>query len=234
VRPSTPCDALLLDFGGTLDSDGEHWSTQLARAFATARLDVDRDALDKAFLAADRELSTLTTVGELGLEAHVTEQARRMLDHLALSDRGRAEQIGALFAERAGVHLRRSVELLRAARGRRRLALVSNFTPNLERIVREAGLRELFDAVVCSAVEGVCKPEAAIFQLALQRLGASPSSAAMIGDSLASDIAPAKAIGLTTIWIRGDRVFVPADASTADHVVGSLGEALAVLDRGAP
>jgi HAD superfamily hydrolase (TIGR01509 family) len=230
----TSCDALLLDFGGTLDSDGEHWSTQLAHAFSAARLDVDRAALDQAFLAADRALSSLAGVAELGLEAHATEQARRMLDHLALDAAGRAERIGALFARRARTSLRRSIELLGAQRGRRRLALVSNFTPNLERIAREVGLRELLDVIVCSAVEGVRKPDAAIFALALERLGVVPSSATMIGDSLASDIAPAKALGLRTIWIRGDRIFVPADESTADHVVGSLADALAVLDRGAP
>jgi len=220
--------ALLLDFGGTLDSDGLHWSTQFARAFAAADLRVEREELDRAFLAADRELCAQPDIAELGLEEHVGRQAGLMLERLGL-DAGQRDAVARAFVERSREHLRRSRELLLARSGTCRFGLVSNFTPNLHRIVEEEGLGELLEVVACSETEGVSKPDAELFRRALSRLGARADRAAMVGDSLASDIAPAHDLGLRTCWIRGDRVFVAADEGSADHVVSSLAGALQAL-----
>jgi putative hydrolase of the HAD superfamily len=221
--------AALLDFGGTLDSEGLHWSTQLALAFEAAGLAIARERLDAAFLAADRILEGLEEVEELGLEAHVRKQAELMLAELELPGAG-AEAIAARFCARSRLHLARSRELLTARRSALRFGVVSNFTPNLSRILDEEGLVELLDAIVCSERVGVRKPDPEIFQIALEALELEPGEAAMIGDSLPSDIMPAKALGLTTVWIRGDRVFGKGDEAAADHVVHDLAEALAALD----
>jgi putative hydrolase of the HAD superfamily len=224
--------AVLLDFGGTLDSDGLHWSTQFADAFAAAGLEVERSVLDRAFLAADRALSGQPDIADLDLEAHVGRQARLMLEQLgAFGDPGSAEAVRAAFISRTRTCLARARELLTRHQKRCRFGLVSNFTPNLHRIVRDAGLAELVPVVACSETEGVGKPDPRLFELALSRLGVPPGRAAMIGDSLASDIAPAKGLGLRTCWIRGDRVFVPADEGAADHQVGSLAGAFEALQE---
>ena len=136
------------------------------------------------------------------------------------------------FVARARRHLRRNVELLRRHRPVLRFGLVSNFTPNLPFIVRETGLEDVLDSVVCSDKVGLRKPDPEIFRLALADLGVDAEEAAMVGDSLVSDIMPAKTLGLTTIWIRGDRVFVGGDETAADHVVFDLPEALEVCARG--
>lgn len=221
--------AILLDFGGTLDSEGLHWSTQFALAFESAGLAIARDRLDAAFLAADRILEGLEEVEEMGLEAHVRRQAELMLAELELPGT-RAEAIAARFCARSRLHLARSRELLAARRGALRFGVVSNFTPNLSRILDEEGLVELLEATVCSERVGVRKPDPEIFQIALEALGVAPGDAAMIGDSLPSDITPAKALGLTTVWIRGDRVFGKGDASAADAIVPDLASALAALE----
>lgn len=218
---------VLLDFGGTLDSDGVHWSTQFARAFYGAGLQLERAILDRAFLAADRELTGQPDIAELDLDRHVERQALLMLGELGRGpDPDLAARVAGLFLGAARTHLQQSREVLARYRGRFRYGMVSNFTPNLHRILAQTGLGELFDAVLCSATEGVAKPDPAIFRLALERLGGAGKSAAMVGDSLVSDIMPAKALGLTTFWIRGDRVFGRGDEGAADHVVGSLVEAL--------
>jgi len=49
--------------------------------------------------------------------------------------------------------------------------------------------------------EVVGKPMPYIFRAALARLGVPPEDAAMIGDSLASDVRGAQAVGLRTIWL---------------------------------
>ena len=182
TRPARLVRGVLLDFGGTLDSDGVHWSTQLATAFASCGVQVERPALDRAFVEVDDELERWPPIAACGLEEHAVEQARRMLLRLGL-DEGRAPAIGRSFALRAAAQLRRSAELLRAARsggGGPRFGVVSNFTTNLERILRDAGLDRLVDVVVCSEAVGLRKPDLAIFRLALDRLGARADEAAMI------------------------------------------------------
>ncbi len=62
---------ILVDFGGTLDSEGLHWSTQFALAFAAAGQPVERATLDRAFLTADRALEQRPGVEELSYGAHV-------------------------------------------------------------------------------------------------------------------------------------------------------------------
>jgi putative hydrolase of the HAD superfamily len=219
---------VLLDFGGTLDSEGLHWSTQFALSFEAAGVAVDRAALDRAFLDADQEIERTPGIETFGLEVHVRLQAQLMADALELATPGIAEEVARRFVARARRHLRRNVEVLGRYRSVLRFALVSNFTPNLPLIVRETGLEDVLDSVVCSDKVGLRKPDPEIFRLALADLGVDPERAAMVGDSLVSDIMPAKALGLTTVWIRGDRVFVGGDETAADHVVFDLPEAVEV------
>lgn len=75
----------------------------------------------------------------------------------------------------------------------------------------------------------VGKPEAPLFRIALERLGLAPSEAAMVGDSLPSDIAGARAVGMRTV------LYAPAGAPSdaADLVVGSFAELAAAAGVGA-
>jgi 4-nitrophenyl phosphatase len=84
----------------------------------------------------------------------------------------------------------------------------------------------------CGAiVEAVCvaagvrpivvgKPEPPLFRIALARLGCRPHEAAMVGDSVTSDVAGGRAIGMRTVLYAPDGA--PPDA--ADVVVRSFAE----------
>lgn len=94
------------------------------------------------------------------------------------------------------------------------------------------GLLAHIDLVVASAEEGVAKPDPAIFRIALDRAGCTPEEAVMIGDRLDNDIAPAKAVGMRTVWLpQGPAVWqsVRTTAECPDLQVKSLVELLEVL-----
>jgi HAD superfamily hydrolase (TIGR01450 family) len=76
----------------------------------------------------------------------------------------------------------------------------------------------------------VGKPHRPIFEMALERLGCRPAEAAMVGDSLATDVAGGRAAGMLTVWL--DHAGERHEPAPADVVVGSLIELLA-LWRGA-
>ena len=76
-----------------------------------------------------------------------------------------------------------------------RLAVVSNWDIGLHAHLAAIGLDRFVDTVVTSAEAGAPKPEAALFELALARLGTDASRAVHIGDS-ASDAEGARAAGM--------------------------------------
>lgn len=96
------------------------------------------------------------------------------------------------------------------------------------------GILSDIDLVIASAEEGVSKPDPAIFRLALQRANCPPEQAAMIGDRLDNDIAPAKKLGMKTIWVKqgfGGFSTPRGDFETPDAIAEDLDGVRTILDR---
>jgi putative hydrolase of the HAD superfamily len=86
------------------------------------------------------------------------------------------------------------------------LALLSNNVAPMERTGALGELLGLFDAVVESSVEGVRKPEPAIYERALQRLSEAIGRPVTAGecaylDDLGINLKPARAMGMHTIKV---------------------------------
>ena len=86
--------------------------------------------------------------------------------------------------------------------GRYHLGILANQAPGLSQRLSAWGIWGFFDVVISSAEEGIDKPDPEIFKRALRRAGCSAEQAVMVGDRLDNDIAPAKALGMKTIWVR--------------------------------
>ena len=84
-----------------------------------------------------------------------------------------------------------------------RLAIVTN---NLvaEQIpkLQQLKLDHYFEVVTISEAVGVSKPDPIIFEVTLEKLSLSPADVVMIGDSLTSDIAGARAAGIRCVWLK--------------------------------
>lgn len=93
-----------------------------------------------------------------------------------------------------------SLELLSSAGFR--LAIVSNWDERLEPLLVELGLRSAFDAVVTSSAVGLAKPHPAIFQRALERLGAAADQTIHVGDQRLEDLEGARAAGLHALLLH--------------------------------
>ena len=101
------------------------------------------------------------------------------------------------------------------AHGLRTAALTNNWPdPEGNGVARRAGLGDLFDVVVESAVEGLRKPDVRIYELTCARLSVEPHEAVFL-DDLGTNLKPARAMGMTTIKV--------------DDVATALGELEAVL-----
>jgi putative hydrolase of the HAD superfamily len=79
--------------------------------------------------------------------------------------------------------------------------IVSNFEAWLEELLGHLEVRERFPVRVISGIEGVEKPDPAIFRLALARAGVGPADAVYVGDNPEFDVDPAVALGMTAVLI---------------------------------
>lgn len=87
-----------------------------------------------------------------------------------------------------------------------RLGILSNFSPNLENVLRQVGIHQYFTFFVVSAIAGVEKPDPRIFDLTVRAAACAPTAMAYIGDSIFHDIEGAQRAGIAAILVdRQDR-----------------------------
>jgi putative hydrolase of the HAD superfamily/5'-nucleotidase len=85
-----------------------------------------------------------------------------------------------------------------------------------------AGVADLFATVVFSSDTRSIKPSPRLFEAALAAFDAPRDAVVMVGDSLAADIAPARAAGLASVWVNPSLALVPPGGPVPDYVVPDL------------
>jgi putative hydrolase of the HAD superfamily len=207
-------EAVLFDWGDTL----MHWQWEDALVEAghragLAAIGLGPDpALTERFRTAYLPLlagpDTLEEVEYAGL-------VRRLLGEVGIDADG--ERLDAfLLAEHDAWQPARQLgasthALLESLRDRGlKVGLVSNAIDPpwlLHRDLDNLDVRERLDAAVFSSEVGWRKPHPAIFERALELVGAAPERTLFVGDTLATDVAGAHALGMKTVlavWFRAD------------------------------
>ena len=111
------------------------------------------------------------------------------------------------------------------------LAILTNGPSERQRRrIRALGLDRVFSHVVTSEDAGVGKPHPQFFWCALNVLKVQPEHAVMVGDTLDTDVAGARAVGMKSIWVNRSVAEAPRK-ELADAAVGSLDEAVGVLEE---
>jgi FMN phosphatase YigB (HAD superfamily) len=80
-----------------------------------------------------------------------------------------------------------------------------------------------FDVVVASCDLGIGKPDAAIFEAALDALGVGASDAVMVGNDRERDVEGADAAGIRPLWIQHGRPESRADLHELVELPALLG-----------
>jgi len=234
--------AILFDFGGTLDGP-VHWLDRFLAHYRAAGIEITRAELDPAFAEATRIGYGATRIlSRFGLTDLVRFLIGHQVEHLLKSGppniratleeggaKGRhriVEAITILFVSQTMAGLEHSREVMAALSGRFKLGVVSNFYGNLDRVLADTRLERFFAAVVDSSRLGVFKPEPGIFEDALKKMRIGAPETAMVGDSLSKDCAPAKMLGMRTVWLRADSSRAPAESADAiaDVTIESIDE----------
>ena len=193
---------ILIDFGGTIDSDGIHWFNAFSDAYAMVA-DVPKDLLWDAYVHTERTLGRNPIIKPTDTFCK-TLQTKIALQTEYLQSKGititAQDTILDTCYNKVVKHIS-TVSKPTLERIKLPKVLVTNFYGNMHTVLEEFGLDHLFKEVVESSVVGVRKPDPEIFRLGVQALGLEPQETVMIGDNYEKDIVPAQSIGCHTIWL---------------------------------
>lgn len=227
ARPP-PLDAVLIDVLGTLvelEAPGPALRAELAE-----RLDVEvTEARAAAAFAAEIEyyLAHQLEGGDReSLDELRTRCANVVAERLAVPGlEGPAVKEPMIAALRFVPFDDAEPALLELRAAGVRVVAASNWDCSLGDYLGATGLDELLDGAVSSAEVGVTKPDARLFEAALERAGATAERAVHVGDSLVGDVEGAAAAGVRPIFLARYGGEAPEGVST----IASLAELPPVL-----
>lgn len=226
--------ALLFDFGGTLDTDGIHWSEKFFEAYNHLKIPVSKDNFRKAFVYSERTIAIIIKPN-FGLKQTLKAQLIYQLEYLKnenllpKSFSSRIDELNEYCYNAVIENIRITEEILSQLSTEYLLALISNFYGNIETVLEELSIKKYFLFIVDSAIVGIRKPNPKIFEIALNELGINPKDAVMIGDSYTNDIVPANSIGCKTIWINNKGWCEQNEYNKADFIIKSFKELPEIL-----
>ncbi len=216
------CRAILFDFGGTLDSDGEHWLDRFYDLYQEAEIDVPPDRIKQAFYRADDRCTGDPQLLSWGLRPLMKYHVHLQFQTLDLRDGRKEDELVEKFCARSEWFLRRNAALLHRIKHRFRLGVVSNFYGNVRVLCEEAGLARSLKVILDSAQAGMSKPDPALFLTALADVEFPPEKVIFVGDSYERDIIPAGQVGMKTIWLQGPHPRLPVHAPPVDASITTL------------
>lgn len=232
-------EGLLLDFGGTIDTDGRHWANVLYDAYAEAEVGVSVEQFREAYVKGERHLAAHPCI-ETGDNFRTMLRKKLTLELSFLNEAGAiaqtncginelAETLSRICDERVRTTLATARPLLSRLARRIPMVLVTNFYGNMRSVLQAYEL-DMFSAVVESAVVGVRKPDPAIWELGRRELGTPACRTLACGDSFEKDVLPARSLGMRTVWLKGEEWKPkPHDECLPDAVIAHLCELEALL-----
>jgi putative hydrolase of the HAD superfamily len=162
--------AVFFDLGGVI----VRTEYQAPRQQLAERLGMEYDDLDRLVFNSDTGLQA--SIGTITSQQHWEAVLKRL--------KRPAEELQAIRDEFfAGDIVDRTIlEFLRSLRGTHQTGLISNAWSDLRDYITREKMIDVFDHIIISAEVGVAKPEAKIFQIALEQAGVSPNEAVFVDD----------------------------------------------------
>jgi putative hydrolase of the HAD superfamily len=190
---NTPFQGLILDFAGVLTEGVDSAQRSWCRAQGLAE---SAWAITLEDHPEGRDLYRALESGRMTQ----TEWNRRTAVLLGVADHHN-------LMGRAWSAVRPATKMIALAREARQagcaMALLSNsFGLDPYNPYQELGVWDLFDVTVISELEGIAKPDPAIYQIALDRLGL-PGTACVFADDRHDNLVPAAALGIATVHADG-------------------------------
>ena len=230
---------IIFDYGGSIDTNGTHWSEVLWEKYQLEQIPVTKEQFLEGYVFAERELAKnpliqpdYTFMDVLRVKTDL--ETRFLVDNRfwnahELTRRASYEHVALRCYQHVLDVLQVSRKVLQSLAERYPLVLVSNFYGNIHTVLEDFQLL-FFKDVIESSVVGIRKPNPLIFSMGAEALGLNPKETVVVGDSFSKDILPAHHIGCQTIWLKGKGwVNEPIDESVPSCIITDFSELLKIL-----
>ncbi|HEY3313305.1 MAG TPA: HAD family phosphatase [Anaerolineales bacterium] len=175
--------AIYFDLGGVIvRTDNKSSRKSLAAEFGMSYAEMDNFVFES-------QAAALASIGKLTEEQHWLDVTRR----LNLPDTDMPRIRDAFFGgDDIDLAL---VDLLRSLRRTHKTGLISNAWDGLRPWIIDRKFDDAFDYMTISSEVGFAKPDARIYQFALEKLGVEPGQAVFV-DDIEENVAGAQALGM--------------------------------------
>jgi epoxide hydrolase-like predicted phosphatase len=181
--------AVFFDLGGVI----VRTEFQAPREQLAERLGMEYDDLNR--IVFDSDTGQKASIGEISSEDHWAAVIKRLKRPAAELSAIRAEFFAGDIVDRT------LVDYIRSLHSKYKTGLISNAWGDLRDFIVREKFEDAFDQMIISAEVGAVKPEAKIFQIALQQFGVSPNEAVFIDDFLIN-IEGCEKVGMTGIHFK--------------------------------
>jgi len=162
--------AVFFDLGGVI----VRTEFQAPRQLLADRLGMEYEDLNR--IVFDSETSSKASMGEISSDEHwvsIIQRLKRPVSELVAI---RAEFFAGDIVDRT------LLNYIRSLRGKYKTGLISNAWGDLRDYIVREKFDDAFDKMIISAEVGAVKPEAKIFQIALEQFEVSPNEAVFVDD----------------------------------------------------
>jgi FMN phosphatase YigB (HAD superfamily) len=202
--------AVFFDVGGPVYDD-ENFVVAVLRALDELRAERDAEPVDRAVF---REIYDEIRARQRG--SLRTALATRLLGSADLRQELH-ERTRAYWVHPAGSMYPDVAPLLSRLHGTVTTGVLANQEAPVVDALRRDGLGDLIDVWGISAIVGHEKPSPELFTWALAQAGTDARHAVHVGNRLDTDVRPAKALGLGTVWVtRGEAPDRPTPEQLAE------------------
>ena len=165
-----PIRAVFFDLGGVI----LRTEYQAPRQHLAERLNMEYD--DLARLVFESETSRKASVGKLTTDEHWAALMVKLGRPAAEAQRIRDEFFGGDVLDHE------LIQLIRALHSKYKIGLISNAWNDLRQYIAKQKFDDCFDGITISAEVGVVKPDARIYQVALEQLQVQADEAVFVDD----------------------------------------------------
>ena len=181
--------AIFFDFGGVI----MRTEYQSPRQHLAERFKLDYDDIDK--LVFGSESARRASVGEITEDAHWMAVLKRLRHPISEKKTFVDEFFGGDIIDR------NLIEYIRSLRGKVHIGLISNAWSGLREFMNKEKIIDIFDTVIISAEVGVVKPDAKIFNIALEQANVRAKEAVFV-DDVKANIEACEKVGMKGILFK--------------------------------
>ena len=204
---------------------------QLIKDFKLIEKGIDNaDIFIKKYKIHNEKLWELYREDKIKKEELRGKRFQLALSEYDIDDSELAEQFGLAYIQQCPIKTTLfpyTHEVLLYLKKKYSLHIITNGFEEVQHIkLASSDLTQYFDVIVTSEQVGVKKPNAKIFEFALEQAKAKPDESIMIGDDFPVDILGAEKIGMQGVYFNPNKL---AHSNAVVHEIFCLSELIALL-----